>query len=76
MMRQPRLVSDHEVPLVPGICPRFLRRRCRVALGRDLPAIRSPAATAPRSVERDAGRLTRAASERHWPIHPGWGRLL
>jgi hypothetical protein len=41
MPRQPRLVSGHKVPLVPGICTRFFCRR-GVALGRDLPAIRSP----------------------------------
>jgi hypothetical protein len=40
-MRHPRLVSDHEVPLVPGIRTRFCCRR-GAALGRDFPAIPGP----------------------------------
>ena len=40
MMGQPRLVSDHEVPLVPGFRTRFCCRR-GAALGRDLPAMLS-----------------------------------
>jgi hypothetical protein len=48
MPRQPRLVSGYQVPLVPGIRPRFLRCRRGVALDRDVPAFpQPPAATAP-----------------------------